>query len=90
MKFGIHYSLGVGMNPTMDDYVRVAVKGPKNSAITQPGWATTLSSQKKLNLPIRIRLMAQPAFLGACPFQIPLSSWQPWALRQKPSNSAPA
>ena len=26
MKFGIHYSLGVGMNPTMDDYVRVAVK----------------------------------------------------------------
>ena len=26
MKFGIHYSLGVGMNPSMDDYVRVAVK----------------------------------------------------------------
>ena len=26
MKFGIHYSLGVGMNPTIDDYVRVATK----------------------------------------------------------------
>lgn len=26
MKFGIHYSLGVGMNPTIDDYVRIATK----------------------------------------------------------------
>lgn len=26
MKFGIHYSLGVNMNPTMDDYVRLATK----------------------------------------------------------------
>jgi probable F420-dependent oxidoreductase len=24
MKFGIHYSLGVGTNPTIDDYIRVA------------------------------------------------------------------
>ena len=26
MKFGIHYSLGVSMNPRLDDYVRVATK----------------------------------------------------------------
>ena len=26
MKFGINYSLGVGMNPTIDNYVRVATK----------------------------------------------------------------
>jgi probable F420-dependent oxidoreductase len=24
MKFGLHYSLGVGINPTIDDYIRVA------------------------------------------------------------------
>ncbi len=24
MKFGLHYSLGVGTNPTIDDYIRIA------------------------------------------------------------------
>ena len=26
MKFGIHYSLGVGMNPAIDDYIRIGTK----------------------------------------------------------------
>ncbi len=26
MKFGIHYSLGVGMNPAIDDYIRIGAK----------------------------------------------------------------
>jgi hypothetical protein len=75
MKWGIHYSLGVRMNPRLDDYVRVDTKA-EELGYNSVWLGDHVVIPEKIEAAYPYRPGGSLVFRAVCPSQTPLLSWQ--------------